>query len=224
MDKSLKITEDGSYTVFSSSYGETYHSIYGAETESLKIFIDYGLDFFIKNNKSNLIRIFEVGFGTGLNAFLTNKFPKDNILIEYNTVEISPLKEDIYSAIADNFYNSDDRDMFLSLHCSKWNELVQINDSFSIKKFKASIFDIETPSDIDIVYFDAFSPNVQPELWTLEVFKSLFDKMNKGGIITTYCAKGQVRRNMQEAGFVVERLEGPPHKREVLRGIKQNSN
>lgn len=217
---SIKRTEDGSYTVFSSKYGETYHSIHGAETESMKIFIEYGLEFFLKNNTKTSVRIFEVGLGTALNAFLTYRFSKTLFGVEYHAVELYPLEETIFNLIAKEINSTKDKNIFLDIHKSQWDTLVGISENFSINKMNSSLIDVEIPQGIDIVYFDAFSPNVQPELWTLDIFKRIFDKMNNGGVLTTYCAKGQVRRNLKEAGFFVERLEGPPHKREVLRATK----
>lgn len=220
MADNIILTEDGSYTIVSSVYGETYHSIYGAKTESMKIFIEYGLDFFQKNNDSHCIKIFEVGFGSGLNAFLTYSVADKNLNIEYNTIELYPIEEKVYCAISDVMHNADDKVIFKNIHNARWDALVRISENFSIRKIKESLLDFVMPCGIDVVYFDAFSPNVQPELWTTDIFKRIFDHMNNGGVLTTYCAKGQVRRNLKEAGFYVERLEGPPHKREVLRATK----
>lgn len=219
---SIAITEDGSPTIYSLGYEEHYHSVHGARTETNKIFIDYGLLYRYHNDKISSIRIFEVGFGTGLNALQSAiEASKYGIKIEYYTIELHPLPFDIYNSFGKNITDDRERDIFLSIHQCPWGQMTYISDMFSINKIHDSLLSSEIPSDIGLVYFDAFSPNTQPELWTKEVFFSICKKMTVKGVLTTYCSKGQVRRDLSDVGFVVERLPGPPHKREVIRATKK---
>lgn len=220
------LTEDGSNSIYLSEINESYHSSHGAVQESTHIFINLGL----KTIPQSKINILELGFGTGLNAFLSLIQP--NISITYTTFELFPL--DIKTVENLNFHEQihADKQVFLKLHRSPWGEYSQINDNFKLLKIKAdfSRYDLSVltslnpteskPNLFDLVYFDAFSPEKQPELWTEEIFRTIYRKCNHGAVLTTYCAKGQVRRNLQNAGFLVERLPGPPGKREVLRASK----
>lgn len=213
----IRQTGDGSSTVFSSIFGETYHSIHGAIAESMHVFINAGLLISLKTQ----LNIFEVGFGTGLNAFLTATVAeKSNLKIKYQSLEKFPISIDIIKnleypglLIANNL-------IFTALHTSPWNKETQITPNFSLHKLYGDLLEIDIPKNIDLVYFDAFSPESQPELWSENVFRKLYDNMNPGGIIVTYCAKGIVRRTLRDIGFTMERLAGPPPKREMLRGRK----
>ena len=210
-------TEDGSPTLWSEQYGETYHSSFGAVTESLHVFIEAGFN----RTTANPLHIFEMGFGSGLNALLTFKFASQkNIRVRYHAVEIYPVPFDITSKMSVEKGLSD---VFLKLHEAGWNEPTVITPEFELLKIKQNLLDWEPKDLFHLVYFDAFSPESQPELWTGDVFQKIYKMLYPGGILTTYCAKGYVRRNMIAAGFREERLPGPPGKREMLRAVKECS-
>lgn len=217
MKRIIERTADGSSTLYIPEMDEHYHSIKGAETESQHIFIDMGLK---AVTLSHPIHILEIGFGTGLNAFLTLKesltYPH---AIHYTGIELYPLSWDTVNAL-----NYTKEPEFQSLHDTPWNQEQEIIPGFILHKIQADLtrYDFSACVPFDLVYFDAFAPEKQPEMWKPEIFEKLFSLMNPGGILTTYCAKGIVRRTMQQAGFTVERLPGPPGgKREILRVVKQ---
>lgn len=213
---------DGSKTLFVEHLNETYHSRNGAIQESLHVFIQQGLQYCL-NQQLQELTIFEMGFGTGLNAWLTAMHVANlPLTINYLAAEtvILPLqvvKSLDYVLPQDNGY-----DTFVKLHEAKWNEMVQVGSNFNICKINASLLDVEWHAfnPIELVYFDAFAPDKQPELWTLLVFKQLFNAMKSQGVLVTYSSKGEVKRNLREAGFVVSRLPGPPYKRHMLRAVK----
>lgn len=209
------MTADGSNTLFIPEMNEHYHSINGAVQESQHVFITAGL----KHLNKDRLRIFEVGFGTGLNAFLTLQATclDTSLHISYYAVERFPLDMDLVQQLN---YGGSHSDLFIKLHQVEWNSLQTITDHFSLYKMLDDSNSCELPDQLDLVYFDAFAPDKQPEMWNPEIFSKLYAKMNVGGILTTYCAKGAVRRMMQEAGYSVERIPGPPGKREMLRARK----
>ncbi|MCD7977900.1 MAG: tRNA (5-methylaminomethyl-2-thiouridine)(34)-methyltransferase MnmD [Tannerellaceae bacterium] len=216
LSRELQITADGSHTLFVPAMDEHYHSVNGAVQESKHVFIEAGL----KQLDRDPIRIFEVGFGTGLNVFLT-LLETEHRTVEYFTIEQYPLEEQLIHAL--NYGErvlSGKTDLFLSLHQAEWNRSVPINDSFTLHKMHGDSNTASLPGQIDLVYFDAFAPDKQPDMWNQEIFNKLYKQMTSGGILTTYCAKGVVRRMLQTAGFTVERIPGPPGKREMLRAIK----
>ncbi len=211
------ITSDGSHSLFVPGINEHYHSVNGAIQESLHVYITAGLNECSKIN----ISVLEIGFGTGLNAFLTFlEAEKRNLNIEYFCLEKYPLDEDItvqlnYASIL----SPQHQNIFEKLHSSSWENTHLITPFFSLKKINADIntyhFDNQ---NFDVVYYDAFAPDKQPEVWNPDIFRKIYTTMNPGGIITTYCAKGAVRRMLQSVGFKTERIPGPPGKREMLRG------
>ena len=214
----LRLTADGSNTVVSDIFSETYHSVNGAVTESLHVFIDAGL----KSCSKKSIRVFEVGFGTGLNALLTSiEAEKHSLHIEYHSVELYPIPLEVVEHLRYHDFLSSDFQMFKTMHEVPWDMPAQISPNFQLKKISANLLDISFTDFFDVVFFDAFSPGIQPELWTRDIFAKIYNHMFPGGIITTYCAKGEVRRNMKASGFEVERLPGPPGKREMLRAKKR---
>lgn len=214
----LKQTADGSYTLYVPELDEHYHSVKGALTESRHIFIEMGL----KHSPISHLRIFEVGFGTGLNAFLTLlEANKSRRRIHYTSIERYPLPADVwqrldYPALAGSGHEA----LFAALHQAAWDEDTAITPHFTLHKVAGDFTRLAcTPESYDLIYFDAFAPDKQPEMWSQSLFNSLHDMLTDGGILTTYCAKGVVRRMLQAAGFEVERLPGPPGgKREILRG------
>ncbi len=216
MNISLRKTEDGSHTLYNQAIDECYHSVHGAKNESNHIFIQSA---FLQCRKQE-ISVFEVGFGTGLNAFLTYlTAEKNNQKVHYETVELFPVTHDFYSNL--NYSETDkERSIFEKLHQSEWNKYTSINSDFSLFKHFGDMKDLELKNMFDIVYFDAFSPEKQPDMWDKLIFEKLYNAMNQDAILTTYCAKGVVRRTLQEVGFTVERLAGPIGKREILRATK----
>ncbi|MFS4456190.1 tRNA (5-methylaminomethyl-2-thiouridine)(34)-methyltransferase MnmD [Maribacter sp. 2304DJ31-5] len=219
MKREIITTADGSKTIQITDWNEQYHSKHGAVQEAYHVFISNGLDLF-KNKKVNLL---EIGFGTGLNALITlMEGEKRNLEIYYKGVEAYPvsLKEieelDYLSALD----GVDVKDGFKKMHDSHWQEEVKINSSFTLFKDKRDFKRIADQNLFDLIYFDAFGARVQPELWTVTIFEKMFKALRVGGYLVTYAAKGSVRRAMQEVGFLVERLPGPPGKREMLRARK----
>lgn len=216
-NQKIVITEDGSHSLFVESINENYHSIHGATQESTHVFIKNGLT----NLPLKEINILELGFGTGLNAALTLAYATDNsIKVNYTSIEKFPLKPELYQALNYAEKCGITEDKYLKLHTSNWGEFQEITPLFRLKKVEGEIQKWMQPASYDMIYFDAFSPDNQPELWSQTVFDNMYKSAKEGAILTTYCAKGVVRRTMQAAGFNVERLPGPPGKREMLRAKK----
>ena len=218
MDLKLIISKDGSHTIYRKDIDETYHSRHGAVQEALHVFISKGLKEIEKSKRP--INILEVGFGTGLNALLTcvNSTSEVNYIgLEANPLSIKVLDSLNYAAtvIEDN-----SQEVFKNIHNSPWETLSSITSLFSIKKVETTIQNFEITQPIDLVYYDAFGPNSQAEMWDISIFEKIYKAMRPQGVFVTYCAKGQVRRDLKSVGFVMERLEGPPGKREMLRGRK----
>ena len=219
----LAPTEDGSPTLYNPLFGEHYHSIHGAVQESMHIFIEAGLHSWLKNSTKQSLHILEVGFGTGLNALLTALDEQSKELsLHYTSLELYPVQEEIYSQLHFDIKHRDSDKCLQELHTAPWDKAItlQCNPHFILEKRHCALQDFSATHPIDLIYFDAFSPEVQEELWDEAIFKVLYDKSHSGAIIVTYCAKGEVRRRLQRAGWQVERLAGPPGKREMLRGTK----
>ncbi|MCD4772154.1 MAG: tRNA (5-methylaminomethyl-2-thiouridine)(34)-methyltransferase MnmD [Bacteroidales bacterium] len=225
MYKNIQIikTEDGSHTLFVPELGEHYHSIHGAVQESMHIFIDAGFRYF--NNNFDKIDILEIGFGTGLNALLTFiESEKNNQEINYTTVEAFPLEEEIYHKInyPGLFQDKNLSSIFLKIHKAGWNKFQNIGENFKLNKIHQKIEDVILPkNEFDLVYYDAFSPDVQPSLWTEKMFAKIARSMKQNGILTTYSAKGIVKRALKASGFRTENIPGPPGKREITRAIRK---
>jgi len=219
MKREIVKTSDGSTTIHLPGWNENYHSTHGAIQESNHVFIDKGFSVISKSE----ISILEIGFGTGLNCFLTLlEAAKRKISINYIGVEAYPVTTEEAEQL--NYVSELNIDKnqpdFNQLHDVTWEERHQITERFFLQKRKQFFKDIEAVNQFDLVYFDAFGAEHQPELWTVEIFNIMFNAMKQNGVLVTYCAKGSVRRAMQEVGFTVERLDGPPGKREMLRAIK----
>jgi len=222
-DKKMDIlkTADGSTTVYNHHLDEIYHSRHGAIQESQHVFIKMGLEYLI--SRKDKLSILEVGMGTGLNVFLSFlENLKCKRKIHFVAVEAYPLSEDILSKLnyAEQLGIADEDFVFKKIHSSTSGIELDLGNEFTLKVEYLKIEDFKSPKKFDLVYFDAFSPNVQPDMWTKEVFKNLYSLMSDNSILVTYCAKGVVRRTMQSAGFQVDRVEGPPGKREMLRAHK----
>lgn len=215
-NRKIVVTDDGSHTFYVPSLNEHYHSHYGSIRESQHVFIDNGLH---NINNIKTVNIIEIGFGTGLNALLTlNECIKSNFVVNYFTVEKYPLTVNEYMAVNYskfiNFENS--QQYFVNLHECNWNIPVKICDNFTITKVDSDFNNTAYPPKSNLIYFDAFGPDKQPDLWNILLFKKLFSSLSLGGILVTYSAKGQVKRDMQAAGFSVKKLDGPPGKRHML--------
>ena len=186
--------------------------------ESRHVFIEAGLHHLERKE----IVVLEIGFGTGLNAFLTLLDAEvHQRKIHYYSVELYPLDMDVIECLNyGEMICAGWKDVFQALHQAEWNVAVQVTDLFGLHKIQGDSNTCVLPDRIDLVYFDAFAPDKQPEMWNQEIFNRLYARMTGGGVLTTYCAKGVVRRMMKEAGYSVERIPGPPGKREMLRAIK----
>ena len=207
----VTLTADGSKTIYSERFGEHYHSMFGAANESKHVFIEAGY----LATAVHPVSVLEVGFGTGLNAWLTlQRADKLQRRTHYETIELYPIDDATVCKLSDDA-------VFRSLHAAPWEQPVEITPWFVLHKRKSDLLQSVFSIKYDVVYFDAFSPAVQPEMWCIDIFTRLHTAMNRGAILTTYCAKGSVRRDMQSAGFDVERLPGPTGKREILRARKR---
>ncbi len=216
-DLNIVTTNDGSHSIFSSKFNENYHSKYGSILEAEHVFIKNGL---LATKKNNL-KILEVGFGSGLNTLLTSKYClSEKIKTDYHSLEIYPINEDIYNKL--NFYRlvNIKKNDFISLHNSKWNVPFIVNKYFKLTKIHIDLKKFTTNSRYDIIFFDAFSPEKQPDLWDIEMFNKMFHLLVKNGFLVTYCAKGVVKRTLKSAGFKVLDLDGPPGKRQMIRANK----
>lgn len=212
-------TEDKSFTIFDEKYNEIFHSKKGALTESIHVFINSGLKPKLENSQE--IRILEIGFGTGLNALLTLK-ESLNIKVNYVSLEAYPITKELWSNLDyQKYFDSEIQNYFFKLHKVEWESYQKINDNFYLNKINTKLEDFNTNEKFDLIYFDAFSPDKQPELWTQEIFQKMYSLMKKDALLVTYCAKGQVRRNLIASGLKVEKLAGPPGKREMLRARKE---
>lgn len=220
MQRELRQTADGSHTLALAGTDITYHSHHGAIAESMHVFIEAGLAPVLASVKNNPIRIFEMGFGTGLNAMLTLlEARKSQRLLHYTALEYYPVTAEEISAI--NYGNLLSAPSELkALHDAAWDMDVQIDPYFILHKQQRSLLEPLDLSGIHCIYYDAFAPDHQPELWTTTVFEKLFAVMEPGGILVTYCSKSNVRRSMTAAGFTVEKIPGPRGKREMVRAWK----
>jgi tRNA U34 5-methylaminomethyl-2-thiouridine-forming methyltransferase MnmC len=224
MNVSLRISEDGSHTLYREDIDETYHSCHGAIQEANHVFIQSGLLHHASQTEQRDIEILEVGFGTGLNTILSCiKGGEINRNINYTAYELFPLESDVldqlnYDSICPNISGCSKK--FRKIHSSEWQVPVEIDDNFQLTKVKACISQEKCIEKYDLLYFDAFGPRAEPTLWEKEILSLMYDSLKPGGIFVTYCAKGQVRRDLISLGFTVERLPGPPGKREMLRATK----
>jgi len=219
----IKLTSDGSHTIYHESLGEGYHSSHGALAESRHIFIEAA--FIPASLRQKAVNILEVGFGTGLNALLT-QFEAETMgkQVVYTAIEAFPLEEETWSQL--NYprllCSVDYSKVFEKLHLAAWGKTEELSNFFHIHKIYTRLQDyLPGPNQFDAVYFDAFSPAVQPELWTTEIFMKLFMAMKPGAVMTTYSVKGDVIRSMKAAGFTTEKIPGPPGKRQITRAVKK---
>ena len=206
-------TADGSHTLRHPLLGDTYHSTRGAVGEARHVFIQTGFNQILNPH----VRVFEMGFGSGLNALLTwQRAQESGQTIDYHAVELYPVTPEIIIQL-----NYADGDVFRTMHAAPWGETVRIDERFQLTKWHNSLIDSELNGEFDVIYFDAFAPDTQPELWSEAVFQKLYEHTAPGGVLTTYSAKGLVRRMLQAAGYTVEKLPGALGKRHMLRGLRR---
>jgi len=211
-------TEDGSDTLFVPELNEHYHSVHGAIGESEFIFLNAGYSFV----ESDQVRIFEAGFGAGLNALLTAiRSFNDDRKVKYTAIEKYPLSEDIVRSLNYKEHVSPEGKKFFELiHSCRWNVEEKIHKNFTLNKIKGDLLSESIQGSFDLIYFDAFGPDKQPEMWSDEIFKKIADHTANGGVLVTYSAKGEVRRRLEKYGFKVSLLPGPPGKRQIIRAAK----
>lgn len=218
-DLSLEQTADGSPTLYAPQFKAHYHSTHGALQESLHVFIQEGLQHFIGKHDLCQISILEYGMGTGLNAFLTHDASKSlHHTIHYHGIEGYPVPRNLYEQL--DFTRDERRTDFLKIHESPWNEWFDLSDGFSMIKEELMFEDFIPANQYHIIYFDAFGPRAQPHLWEESILRQAYEALHPGGIIVTFCAQGQFKRSLKSLGFEVERVPGPPGKREMTRGTK----
>lgn len=213
----IRISKDSSTTIYNQEIDECYHSDFGAIQESEHVFIKNGLHKISKKH----IRVFEMGFGTGLNALLSKIYADNNKLdISYHTIELYPIDTNLINQLNYNTILKTNADDFRQMHQCEWNKEVIIDRNFIFRKFQDDFRTFNLSQKYDLIYFDAFSPEKNPELWTEQQFIKLFSSLNNGGLLTSYSSKGVVKQNLRKAGFKVIRLKGPEGKRHILNAIK----
>lgn len=214
-------TADGSHSIFSEQFGVSYHSKYGAIQETQHVFINAGLR--LKAIVKKDISILEIGFGSGLNALMTAlEATKRNLNVQYTAVEAFSVPVEMARQL--NFHeqlkDENTQSTHLKIHESDWEIPVEINESFTLTKLEKRFQDLDFQNEFDVIYFDAFAPSSQPELWEEEVMQIMYNALKAEGVLTTYCAKGSFKRTLKAVGFQVEKLKGPPGKREMTRAVK----
>lgn len=213
-------SEDGSHTIYLPELNETYHSTHGAMQESQHVFIKYGLEDAAKKNKE--LTVFEVGFGTGLNALLTmQKAQELGLTIYYHTLEPFPLPEDVVKSLNyPAYFEPALQEAFFKMHSAAFEEPAELYPHFKFIKYKTTLQDFNTALQADLVYFDAFAPNKQPEVWEYRNLQKIYNLLKPDGILVSYCARGQFKRDLKALRLQVETLPGPPGKKEMTRGRK----
>ena len=219
----LKIitTADGSHSLLNEELNETYHSVHGAIQESVHVFIKSGLQYALEKSPRLPISIFEVGFGTGLNALLTLQYLQGHpAAVNYTAIEHSPLGEEIWSRLNYALLLNLEAE-YKDLHYLAWGRPHALTTNFNLLKLNITLQEVALSKEsLDLVYYDAFAPSKQPELWSFDVLRKIFEALKPGGVLVTYCAKGQLKRDLNGLGLVVETLAGPPGKKEMVRALK----
>ena len=210
------VTNDGSASIFSTRFGEQYHSKHCAWAESMHVFIKMGL---CQKRHLPKLSVFEMGFGSGLNLLLSIKHLPANCHLYYETVEKFPLQSAEYEAFATHL-TSEDQAILKQLHGCDWNRTTDFSAQVQVRKIQTDICHYTPSQTFDVVYYDAFSPRAQPECWDAQIFSGLYDRLADDGILVTYCAKGSVKRLLSKIGFQVRTLPGPPYKREMIQAVK----
>lgn len=225
MKRRVITTDDGSKTIKIEEWNEHYHSTHGAIQESKHVYIQAGLEDYVARNQLKPIIVLEAGFGTGLNALLTYLWSeKSNIKVDYIGIEAYPISEVEKEALDYDQAMNEDRvaSIFEQLHQAKWEQWEEISKMFSLKKLKLFFADVELQNQVDVIFYDAFGPRVQPELWEKSIFERFHKALRPNGVLVTYCVKGTARRALQEIGFKVDIIEGPPGKRHMMRAYKSH--
>lgn len=215
------ITADGSPTLHVPGLNEYYHSVKGAVQESQHVYIKNGLN----NSEKKQVRLFEVGFGTGLNASLScMEAEKRRICLCYHTIELFPVEKEIWQEMLINLKKSVElAEVFKLVNEAAWDSEIQISPFFKLKKIRGDMVHYRSESSYDVIYFDAFAPGVQEEMWSRRIFGKIFRMMNPGAVLSTFSASGPVKRNMEAEGLVVKRIPGPPGKREIITAVKPDA-
>lgn len=216
----IQATNDGSPTLYRPDLDETYHSHKGALAESAYVFIEKGLAYLATGSCQKTITVFEVGLGTGLNALLSAQFAtKNSSKVHFHSVEPFPVPKAIYQQLN---YAEDEKGkhLFLNIHTRPWGKEVAIGEHFSIYKYQQKLEDFNAPILADVVFMDAFAPSKQADVWALTNLEKCYGLLNSGGILVTYCAQGQFKRNLKACGFEIEVLPGALGKKEMVRAIK----
>lgn len=224
MKREIIRTGDGSATIYLPEWNEHYHSKHGALQEAQHVFIQSGLKHYLEKKAPERLNILEIGFGTGLNALISfYEAQKNDLTLDYTGVEAYPVAEEELVSLeyAGLFNENDAAEVFEKLHKTPWGKKTEISPLFYLQKEQMFFKDIKAENLFDLIFFDAFGPRVQPDLWTEEIFLKMYRSLRRDGVLVTYSAKGSVRRAMQAVGFLVERLPGPPGKREMLRASKK---
>lgn len=220
-DRKLLMTSDGSLTIEQPSLGVTFHSKHGAIQESRHVFIREGFQFLLTQKNYSSVSVFEMGFGTGLNALLTFfEAESKNISVQYTALDLFPLSAHLLEKLHYEIGFTNALPVFKKLHAAEWNVEEMITPNFTLRKQQEDLLSFNADLKFDLIYFDAFGSGSQPELWSVEVFQKMFSILEDDGVFVTYSSKGDVRRAMQAAGFKVEKIQGPPGKREMVRARK----
>ena len=220
------LTGDGSHSINVPELNVSYHSVYGSIQESMHVFIEAGFKHFINTSGARQVNLFEMGFGSGLNALLTLiEAEKTGIKVSYEAVELYPLELHIVKQLnyCQQLNRIDLQPIFEKLHDCRWEEKIEIANNFILLKRKTGLSHYRPSQFFNLIYFDAFAPTAQPEFWIKEIFDKMYSMLNPEGILVTYCSKGDVRRNMIAAGFKVEKLIGSKRKREMIRAKRDDN-
>ena len=222
MERHLQVTADGSHTLSIPAMQVTYHSKHGAIQESSHVFINAGLDYYTQLHKGQSVQVLEMGFGTGLNCLLTAIYARiHEVPVQYHSLEAFPLSpEEVKKLNYGNILN--ESELFEQIHQADWNQSVMLHQGFHLHKHHTTMQQFAKNQVFNCIFFDAFAPAAQPELWTETIFASLFSCLAPGGLLVTYCSKGNVRRTMEASGFRVTKIPGPPGKREMVRAFKDS--
>lgn len=214
----IRQTADGSNTLYLPDLNETYHSSHGAVQEAMHVFIQHGLMFLGQEKKT--ISVFEMGFGTGLNALLTAQWAQNQQrMIEYIGVELHPIRAEIWEQM-DYVQEKSANQLYGEIMSAEWGTNQKITPYFHLKKIEQDIHQLKVNEQVDLIYFDAFGPRAQAEMWDMPVLTKMHALLKPGGIFVTYCAQGQMKRNLRSLGFQLESLPGPPGKREMTKATK----
>lgn len=219
----LILSDDGSHTIELVGMNEQYHSTHGAIQESNHVYIKNGLQSVLADR--NEIHILEVGMGTGLNVLLTYKFAKENnIKVFYHAIEAYPINSILWEELnyVQQIGDESLTQVFDDIHTSNWDEEIKLSDRFVLLKKKERIQELVLgENQFDVVYFDAFNPDLEPDIWTVEVFENIYKSMRSNSVLSTYSTKGIIKRALKSCGFLIEKKPGPPGKREILNAAKK---